>query len=302
MKKSCSVLSFRDQLRVSFGSVVEDRELERRFYLASRRPGRRRGGRGALEMSICGNCGVEVEEGLTACALVARRWGPLRRRSSGRPRRRLLPRRRPGRGAAPCSAGCSRPLRCWRARERSSSSPPTLPTTWSSRGRSTPSRRSGSSGYRRSRGFSCTTGPRPGSPARRPRFSLSCMGSTRLRATRGVVRLPRPSVRSPRRRARGRGSCGEPRTPASAAARDGARAPRRGPVPGRARADPQPPRFARALAGVVAGRAGVHPSGGAGAAVPASLAQAAPGGAQAVPSVGRACAAHRGGLLLIRSS
>ena len=32
IKKSCSVLSFRDELRVSFGSVVEDRELERRFF------------------------------------------------------------------------------------------------------------------------------------------------------------------------------------------------------------------------------------------------------------------------------
>ncbi len=32
IRKSCAVLSFRDDLHIAFGSVVEDRELERRFF------------------------------------------------------------------------------------------------------------------------------------------------------------------------------------------------------------------------------------------------------------------------------
>jgi hypothetical protein len=34
IKKNCGVLSFRDELRIAIGSVVEDRELERRFLTA----------------------------------------------------------------------------------------------------------------------------------------------------------------------------------------------------------------------------------------------------------------------------
>ena len=41
MKKNCAVLSFRDDLSVSFGSVVESRELERLFFTHLARAGMR---------------------------------------------------------------------------------------------------------------------------------------------------------------------------------------------------------------------------------------------------------------------